>query len=589
MNKEAKTKDSTEERSESGKILFWTSIGPVLLLLTALIGYMQKASHLPLLGLIALLSSFTVFFLRTKGTLVSALLFGSALAYDWFTRGFLEGPSIVLLAISYFLGVFVFSLGLSEAKALLDKIETESKSRLSALWKLEEKARGEEKRFEQELAKLHKVQASDKDEGKEQEIASLQEKLQEQQKMQESNRLQIEEMQGKIDHLTHELKQRDEGEAAKRSGELAAFEDIKKELEEANRQLQEHEGEEIRLRTIQKEMSSLIERLNQEQDVLSQALAKGEEVLERKEEEQASLLKEVAALKEQLAEKEEKFNLMSSELQRLGQGYKEKEFVLRGIVQEANARNAQLEREIKDLSERSSKSSLSGEKVSALELELKEAKSEIKALSQETQGYKETIREMDGFKEKLSALDQEKQAALDECRLLRESIDELTSQNLALKQEVQRVQESAASPEEPGEEGLKEIKKKCDGLIKEREKLKEILTELKALRKEDAKKSKEVQGQYKQLKQQFEEKAEALDDSRKALFHMQEKLLMLQREAEEKPANDRSEMERLLEKQIAKMEKEKRDLLTEHQEEVNALQEIIDALSNREASAALRA
>lgn len=133
----------------------------------------------------------------------------------------------------------------------------------------------------------------------------------------------------------------------------------------------------------------------------------------------------------------------------------------------------------------------------------------------------------------------------------------------------------------------KDMKKKLDAALKERDKFKEILGELKGLRKEDTKKFKEVQAQLKQLKQQFEDKSQALDDSRKSLFHMQEKLLILQRESEDRPASDRSEVERLLEKQIGKMERERKQLLSEHQEEVTALQEIIDALSSRQPQDAL--
>lgn len=90
-----------------------------------------------------------------------------------------------------------------------------------------------------------------------------------------------------------------------------------------------------------------------------------------------------------------------------------------------------------------------------------------------------------------------------------------------------------------------------------------------------------LQGMYKQLKEQFEEKCAVLDETRRAQFHMQERVFNAQRELEEKQRTDKSEAEAALEKHLLKMEEEHKRLEKEYAEELDALNHIIASLSSK--------
>jgi len=426
-----------EEKTQSGNVLLWTCIGPIMLLLALLAVSLMKADLPIYLGCLAASTLVLIFFWELKGMLLGWALESAFIIYTISNADTFEGPFLLFSGISFCLSHVIFLLGTYEAKSLVETLEVESKSRLSALWKLEEKSRLEEKNFEQERAKFGK--GGDGDARLKQDFEALKKEK--------------EELTAALLKMnTEKVERLDQG-----AEEITL---LKKELEEALSQLDGREKEELRLRSIHGEMSTEIERLHREQEVLTDALIKGEELASKKDE-------EIILLETRI----EELTMESKEQSTSEESYKEKEFLLRGLLQEANAKITQLERN----------------------------------------------------------------------------------------------KEVVVKAEEAPEESKKE-----------QSKLRSALAEVKNLRKEDAKKIKELQGKYKQLQQQFDKKSESLDDSRKALFHMQEKLFTLQRDAEE--PNSRSEIETMLEEQIRKMEEERKSLLKEHHEEVESLQDVIETL-----------
>jgi hypothetical protein len=83
---------------------------------------------------------------------------------------------------------------------------------------------------------------------------------------------------------------------------------------------------------------------------------------------------------------------------------------------------------------------------------------------------------------------------------------------------------------------------------------------------------------YKQLREQFNEKQQFLEEIRKELFRSQEQLLNIQRENEELKTYQLSEVEEALERHLVKMEREIEEHDTEHQKEIDTLQEMLAQL-----------
>lgn len=82
---------------------------------------------------------------------------------------------------------------------------------------------------------------------------------------------------------------------------------------------------------------------------------------------------------------------------------------------------------------------------------------------------------------------------------------------------------------------------------------------------------KALEGLYKQLRLQFEEKSQVLSSTRKELFETQGRVLLLQREEEERTYEPKGEEDRLLEALIARLVQEIESL----EEEIHTLEELV--------------
>lgn len=87
-----------------------------------------------------------------------------------------------------------------------------------------------------------------------------------------------------------------------------------------------------------------------------------------------------------------------------------------------------------------------------------------------------------------------------------------------------------------------------------------------------------IKGMYEQLKSQFHEKSQVLDETRRQLFAVEEKLLLSQIEIQEKERYEYSELEAELEKHLIATHKASKKMYQEACQEIEALHEIISNL-----------
>jgi len=84
-----------------------------------------------------------------------------------------------------------------------------------------------------------------------------------------------------------------------------------------------------------------------------------------------------------------------------------------------------------------------------------------------------------------------------------------------------------------------------------------------------------IKGMYEQLKSQFHEKSTILDETRRQLFLVEEKLLLCQIESQEKERYEYSELEAELQKQLIATHQDSKKMYQEACHEIEALHEII--------------
>jgi chromosome segregation ATPase len=149
------------------------------------------------------------------------------------------------------------------------------------------------------------------------------------------------------------------------------------------------------------------------------------------------------------------------------------------------------------------------------------------------------------------------------------TLDERVQELLLEKQKIEEIHANASEKEMVLQQLVQEAKTERD----------EVKKKLEKASKKESPDLRKVKGKHTQLQKQFNEKSEVLDETRRALFHMQEKLLTAQRETEEARKSDHSDTEQLLEQSVEKMEGDRTQLEKNHQQEIDDLHEIIASLS----------
>jgi len=185
-----------------------------------------------------------------------------------------------------------------------------------------------------------------------------------------------------------------------------------------------------------------------------------------------------------------------------------------------------------------------------------------------------------------------KQAHENLCTLYQEKECELNME----KQKSESITISGSEKELVYQKLFEESRTESERLEKEKNEmelaLQKALSEKEAADKKAAKKAdpakkipgevREIQGKYNQLKAQFDEKSQMLDDTRRAIFRMQEKLVNTQREYEELKKAEKLEIEASLQEQIRKMDEERSKTEEEYKLEITSLHDIIATLSAKE-------
>lgn len=287
------------------------------------------------------------------------------------------------------------------------------------------------------------------------------------------------------------------------------------------------------------------------------------------------LLQELFEANNLLEKREGEINSLKEELSTRKEMVDRQELDL--AYEEIAALEQQASRQAEELAKIEGELKRSGEELSRAVEEREEIERQREAFHAEIARNESEIAELK--KELQSALqDEGKVLGLEgEVYLLKEQCSEL---ELTIKEREEELSIQRQKFEEVlSTSGEKEIL--LQQMIHEAAKEKESLEiEFEKLSKKESSELRVVKGQLTQLQKQFEEKSEVLDETRRALFRMQENLLLAQRELEEARKSDRCDSQQLLEETIAKMEMERKELEKTHQQEVDDLHEIIASLSS---------
>lgn len=200
-------------------------------------------------------------------------------------------------------------------------------------------------------------------------------------------------------------------------------------------------------------------------------------------------------------------------------------------------------------------------------------KENLAALEKEKNDLLRVKKQLSLFEERIQILEKEKKQAQEESRefnnalyRLQKEADDIQLQKTTLEVRLQTLES--------------EYKELENAYLKQKGEWEEMQTKQERSKPHDWKEFRRVEGLYLQMRSQFDEKSLTLDNTRKELFHLQEKLEQLRLEQEEKYVYERSQYEKTLEQYIEKVEHRyaaKEESLTN---EIEMLQEIITTLSN---------
>lgn len=349
-------------------------------------------------------------------------------------------------------------------------------------------------------------------------------------------------------------------------------EDLQKEL------FQDLKREIVQLEAVYKEKTAECTKLS---DELKLAYGKVDQLSEKEEiiksinktclesEGKISFLKEeLASLQHQLTQKNEQLDAMESD----AAGKEKKIADLEAEVEEKKAflenMNGEIVEEKKSLSERL-----------AREISLREElQRNLEILVKNKNGLEKKL-----FDQEIHFTEQE-QRLDEELADNRRKVEELRAINSDLQQQLQKLDKQVFKEEERGAESAVLVKEKeayIHTLLKEIEHLRDQLqsrSENKGQLTIAEKESRRLYGMYNQLRTQFEQKSNELDFARRELFHVQEKLNILQKDWEEENLYNRSQLEKNYESYIERIEKEWQQLEEEYTNEIALLEDTLQAV-----------
>ncbi len=137
-----------DEAITSGRVLFWMSLGPFLLLLTLLISLIKAAPPTLFMPLAAICGLPVCLRWRMNGLLPALITLGVFLALGSLQTGPEHRFWLVGMAMAVALSFVVAALSAEEADSLISQVTKSAQSRLDNLWRLDEKLKNIRERWQ---------------------------------------------------------------------------------------------------------------------------------------------------------------------------------------------------------------------------------------------------------------------------------------------------------------------------------------------------------------------------------------------------------------------------------------------------------
>lgn len=132
-------KQNVQENMNSDQVLFWALLGPFCLLVSFAFLILKSSSDTWFFTLCTLTAIPFCFFYRMHGLVGALLMLAFLTVITTFSLPISERYWHVGIALSMGLSFVILALSIEEAQSLLEALETESKSRLGHLFRLDEK------------------------------------------------------------------------------------------------------------------------------------------------------------------------------------------------------------------------------------------------------------------------------------------------------------------------------------------------------------------------------------------------------------------------------------------------------------------
>lgn len=521
-----------KEKNLQQQVQFWALVGPFISLLTILVSFMKYSPMQYTFATVMIVAIPVCWKWRMRGFAISMGVLMALVAYQFMDMNFDQRIWVGGISLAFSLSLLSTALSFEEISSLMDSMQVESKSRLDSMLRLDEKFKQVSDQYQGEERQL-----KDKLQEQENEIAQLKNRASASEKLAQVVREELAATHKRNDEILQELYN------ARNKSSLAERKMI--ELEE---QLAEAAAVPPPASTVE------LDRLQGEVAALKVCLAKKEDELGLLELQKEYHHEEMQAKEKILQEQLEQLNMM-----------KKAAADQQELIEQLQKSNAEASRSSEEeRGDLSSQLQTAHEHLEAMQRHLEEKEGQLQSL-------KLTVKERDQeFVVERQKLEEEQQRAAEQELVLHKLLEEGKVEHDRLQNQLKTV-----------EDELVAVKTELSSLQEEMISQSKKDPSEKKVSKKETSALRQAEGRYKQLKQQFDEKSLVLDETRRALFHMQEDLLNLQRESEERKITEKSEVESVLEQHIKKMEEERRQLESEHQQEIDDLHEIIASLSKK--------
>lgn len=610
MDTHAEITNSSSER----QIQFWAALGPAFFFLTLLIATMQKTQGQWLLPVTALAALPICMQWRLKGASMAIGALGIVYLNNFFDLSIDQRLWQGGIVSAFSLAALVTALSHDEMGEVLDELQMESKSRLKTLFNLDQKLNDARTAFEKEKALVKKEYAIHQEE-----VTALKETLEtlntekkEWSSEQERLGAQLNDMQKQIEELHSEQALMQETETAMRRSleskdrELAAQTEKMREYQE---KLQDKEIEQASLNdlinSLEKQCESLQDARSEIEEVQQQLREKIEECetlegllsIDEKEKDELAetitrLTDEKQAMEEQLqtvAATEEQTVALKAKFEELLREKTEECEMLEGLLsndekEELERTVTQLAKEKQDLEERVRVFEETEQQVEALKVQAEESANLFRKKSEEYEALEELLiantKEKAELAEVIANLTEEKQAIIAQLQAVEEKDEKINALKFESDQMANQLEDLVVSYGKKEQELLAKTEQLSQELKTAEDRVAELeKAKVSTPKQKESAEMRRMKGLYKQLQEQFEEKCTVLDEARRGQFRMQERLLNLQREAEENKRKEQGEFEAILEECLAKAEKERQQMADEYQSEIEHLHEVIATLT----------